>query len=549
MKVVSFNVDQRIAYPAYAASIATLLRSFEADVIFVQEAMVWSDVAALALAVGMQCSEAAWCAGGHTMFTRAPIESTWCSLMPDGTWSNGLVGVRVHGDLWLLCTHLDDLRYKRDEARRLIETTHLLSHLPPGCERAILAGDFNSPSHLDPGVVQHRRMPSHLLAEAGWVDAQASRPWTRGTWIPSKRMDRIDRLYTKNVSVTDAGGIVDRHDLHMTRWPTGRDHRLIWHTFKPFAMSAPAAAAAGTKRKEVPVTGVDPDAKEARVTGLDEEAPAADEIWMEPRVFADWTLTVKLADGTELRAHVHRAKLASQWWIDYITEHMTDKATTIVFEPGKGAWNTLAEMQLYLDTVYQHPGLPVGVEHFTLSEAVVIRLLHALDFTHCTDAFKAVAAQFKYSVQCKKVDMATCVELGARYRWDWMYAYIADSLLLAGDKKVWGCPDVVWTSPVVSASVAPLLLARCLAMQARAKLAETRVREATGAIETFRDTFNEKVSDYCDNGGECGVDHGKKDCVVNHTTTDNSCYSGDALETLNDVWDALEKTPPRPAAN
>ncbi len=75
------------------------------------------------------------------------------------------------------------------------------------------------------------------MEQAGWRDVQASHKWTRGTWMRSRSQlpDRIDRIYTRdgqNIHFgASSGGIVDHHDMELTRWPTGVDHRLLWHQF------------------------------------------------------------------------------------------------------------------------------------------------------------------------------------------------------------------------------------------------------------------------------------------------------------------------------
>lgn len=229
MKIVCYNVDQRLKYPEYFTKIADLLSRFKADAVILQEAMVWTEVVLLAHAIGMNCSKKAWCAGGHTVLTKAPIEDTWRSLIPRSTWGNGVTGVRV-GEVWIFSVHLDDLSYKKDESRRLVETQWILTNLPRHT-KAIIAGDFNSPSHLDvDGSVTY---PSAQFEKAGWVDVQAGKKWTRSTWMPSraKTVDRIDRIYIRGLEGIK-GGIVDHHDLGLARWPTGNDHRLLWQSLK-----------------------------------------------------------------------------------------------------------------------------------------------------------------------------------------------------------------------------------------------------------------------------------------------------------------------------
>lgn len=222
MKTISYNLNQRLQYPDSAEAIAQLLARFRADIIFLQEVMVWREVAWLAHRLGFYCDRKAWTRGGYTVLSRAAPEAAWRCQVPGSAWGAGAAGMQVAG-VWYLSTHLDDADYKRDEGQRVREASYILSRIPRG--RVVLAGDFNSPSHLDvPGTY-----PSNLFR--AWQDVQAGRAWSRSTWMPSRSFDRIDRIYSRGVTAT-RGGIVDHRDLGMPSWPTGRDHRMLVQHFK-----------------------------------------------------------------------------------------------------------------------------------------------------------------------------------------------------------------------------------------------------------------------------------------------------------------------------
>jgi endonuclease/exonuclease/phosphatase family metal-dependent hydrolase len=227
VKTVCYNLDQRLAYPQYAEAIARVLEHFQADVIFLQEVMIWKEVEWLATRLKMHCDRRAWTRGGYTVLSRQAPEEFFRCVVPSSDWGAGAAGARI-GRVWYISQHLDDVAYKRDETQRLREQIYILGKLPKGA--AVLAGDFNSPSHLDGHA---KILPSTLMEQADWCDVQAHRKWTRGTWMKSRSQlpDRIDRIYTKYVQCK-AGGIVDHHDMGLARWPTGVDHRLLWQQFK-----------------------------------------------------------------------------------------------------------------------------------------------------------------------------------------------------------------------------------------------------------------------------------------------------------------------------
>ncbi len=257
MKVVCYNLDDRMKYCKYREGIVFVISSLNPDIVILQEITRWEDVKYLAKRLDMYCSRGAWCSGGTTVLSSIPILETYKRKIPKSSWGSALVGIRVSKNhcplgckansenhcplgckansenVWIMSAHLDDSRYGRNEDIRLREAEFIINHLPQNSkdDKYIIGGDFNSISHLDEYNIM-RKLPSHLFEEEGWNDVQSKKKWTRGTWIPSNTEQRIDRLYTVGKIKSIDGGILDRYDYNITRWPTGRDHRLIWHKFQ-----------------------------------------------------------------------------------------------------------------------------------------------------------------------------------------------------------------------------------------------------------------------------------------------------------------------------
>jgi endonuclease/exonuclease/phosphatase family metal-dependent hydrolase len=252
--VVCYNVNQCLSKARHFANIVALLQKqpmCTAHAIILQEVMVWDEVQQLADALHMHCSKDAWVPGGHTVITKCNILNTWAQINEQNDWHNGVAGVLIQPGgqsdgaapkLWILSVHLDDRKYKRDETQRLQEINWILRHLPatplsPARVGYILAGDFNSPNHGDNmGLVNKTVYPSHMMEAMGWRDVQRGQSWTRSTWMQSKSkygVDRIDCIYIKGPCLVGmSGAIIDHHDLGLAHWPTGKDHRLLFHSFR-----------------------------------------------------------------------------------------------------------------------------------------------------------------------------------------------------------------------------------------------------------------------------------------------------------------------------
>lgn len=208
MQIVCYNLNQIVN-----TSIINLLKQFKPDILILQEVMLWKDVEYLAKEMNMNCDKKSWSNYGVCVMSKFPIT--------DNFKLKNCVGIKTN-DIWVFSLHLDDLNYKKDEQKRIKELKYILANLPK-TDKAILAGDFNSVSHLD--IYSNKLLPSHLLED--WIDCQANKPYTRGTWIPSETLSRIDRIYCRGLKIGN-GGIIDKKDVGLTRWPTGRDHRLLW---------------------------------------------------------------------------------------------------------------------------------------------------------------------------------------------------------------------------------------------------------------------------------------------------------------------------------
>jgi len=128
-----------------------------------------------------------------------------------------------------------DLRQIRDE----IEV--VLSEAGYAGAPVVIAGDFNSMSHLDytaEAVAEHGMVidwpTSHVLPEAGYVDAYRTlhadvnrmrdRTWTPR--FPEQQQDRIDYVYYRGDLQPKQSRVIDRHPV---KFPS--DHAGLWLSF------------------------------------------------------------------------------------------------------------------------------------------------------------------------------------------------------------------------------------------------------------------------------------------------------------------------------
>jgi endonuclease/exonuclease/phosphatase family metal-dependent hydrolase len=246
------NVNGRLApkYGRCRIALAATIRSLKPDVVCLQEVDSRAQGRWLAGRLKLRFDPRAWRSGGMTILTKKPIDAVRTFRLKDG-WYNSLVSVRIRlagKPVWIASVHLDSRRYRRDERLRNSEIRQILSKFKPSF--GILAGDFNSMSHLDAGKIDRYRRgcrsvvrtaipkpirrPSNYLSASGWSDTGAGKPVT--TWIPavssndSCDFERIDRIYVRprnRWTVVGRATLGYRDFRGLRGWPAGRDHRLV----------------------------------------------------------------------------------------------------------------------------------------------------------------------------------------------------------------------------------------------------------------------------------------------------------------------------------
>ncbi len=242
-RVVSFNLNEKMRDPDRAEEIVAILVAVDADVLCLQEISDLRDVGALARRLKMFCRLSA-AANGMAVLSRRPITRVRRHLIPD-SYFNALVAVET-GGVWYASIHLNSESYKRDEAERRRETAWILERFSPA--RGVMAGDWNSVSHLDAkhsgAAAESSRAspkttpPSELLEKHGWVDTHAD-AMVESTWMQAKpgSVERIDRIYTTPKMAVLKLAILGPRDFPFLKhgWPTGRDHRLVLADLKTAA--------------------------------------------------------------------------------------------------------------------------------------------------------------------------------------------------------------------------------------------------------------------------------------------------------------------------
>jgi endonuclease/exonuclease/phosphatase family metal-dependent hydrolase len=162
-----------------------------------------------------------------------------------GNYCNGLVGAKVYG-VWWFSIHLDSRRYLESETLRVRETKWILDTVSSLKGPKVLAGDWNSVSHLDKeftnnlvrckkgtSACQETALSSFVLEKRGWSDLHVeTQTHDVPTWIPTKSHERIDRIYSNRPwgDSTMAGTLGGSAEWSAAEWPTGRDHKLVWAT-------------------------------------------------------------------------------------------------------------------------------------------------------------------------------------------------------------------------------------------------------------------------------------------------------------------------------
>ncbi len=247
--VVSFNLNEKADDADKREDVALILESMRADVICLQEVSNPQSLIWLARRLKMYHRLSAMC-HGTTIITRHPIARVRRHIIPE-SYFNALVAVEV-GGIWYASIHLNSESYKRDEKVRIQETDWLLKRFRP--RRGVMAGDWNSVSHLDNDTVYKTLtkshtplppraiLPSHLLEKEGWIDA-GSGGSAASTWMQAKpgEIERIDRIYYRAPAGSRwravRSAVLGPRDFPFLKershgaWPTGRDHRLVTATF------------------------------------------------------------------------------------------------------------------------------------------------------------------------------------------------------------------------------------------------------------------------------------------------------------------------------
>ena len=278
MKVVSFNFNNLLAKrisPSKAwrrrlDNLIVILKTVNPDILAAQEIMSVADLAYLARRLQMHYSSTAWHSGGMCILSRYVLEKTVVKNIPD-SYHNALV-LAYTGNIWIASIHLFSEEYKRCEDTRVKETEWLLQQMQKygSGQPCVMAGDWNSPTSirlkgdkrpiLSCSIVKEKpassllakakerkkgrsqcenkscnpsSLPEKQLVDDGWKDAHVQRQVS--TWIPAKKVERIDRIHFKDLQWKRAGIVGPEHLPSTVRWPTGKDHKLIFadfiHTF------------------------------------------------------------------------------------------------------------------------------------------------------------------------------------------------------------------------------------------------------------------------------------------------------------------------------
>jgi endonuclease/exonuclease/phosphatase family metal-dependent hydrolase len=246
MRVVTWNVNGRLASSRAREVIAHILASVDADVLCLQEVNRRSQARWLAGALGLRFRDAWWHNGGVAILCRRSPNRALVKSIP-GSYYGGFVAVETQG-VWVAAVHLDSRRYLHSERRRLSETAFLLNQFASASIPVVLAGDWNSVAHVDLPVDEGSgckrirdtaRLPSRLLQAAGWRDSHQSSRHARTTWMPALdqpahcSLERIDRIYVAGPArITRQQTLGPAQVAHMfpaktPRWPTGRDHLIV----------------------------------------------------------------------------------------------------------------------------------------------------------------------------------------------------------------------------------------------------------------------------------------------------------------------------------
>jgi endonuclease/exonuclease/phosphatase family metal-dependent hydrolase len=232
-----------------------ILKTIQPDILVAQEIMSPDDIGYLVQHLHLRYVKQAWHAGGMCVLSRFPITKWYVKQIPK-SYYNALVLVQTN-EIWVASIHLFSEQYKECEDTRRRETSWILRQVNRITRNkpCILAGDWNSPTwrHLkekekpiqkcssaaeaaqSKSLTCHFRscnpfsLPEHQLLQDGWQDAHSTNQ--SSTWIASRKIERIDRIYYKHLRLVDAEIIGPEHLPTKIGWPTGKDHKLVYADF------------------------------------------------------------------------------------------------------------------------------------------------------------------------------------------------------------------------------------------------------------------------------------------------------------------------------
>lgn len=221
LRVISFNLNEKLKNKKSNLEITKLLKEIDGDIICLQEASQKKYIKELSIKLGLNWNNNAWHKGGMTILSKFKILD-WKVIDIPKSYYNALVAIKIISDIWILSIHLFSEDYLINDNQRLRELNFILNKIDElNLKKIILAGDFNSTENSKVG---------QLLDSRNYIDTHKNQKWCKGTWMPSLKNERIDRIHVKGKFKILNGKVIDNNDIEWMKnigWPTGEDHRLI----------------------------------------------------------------------------------------------------------------------------------------------------------------------------------------------------------------------------------------------------------------------------------------------------------------------------------